>query len=249
MPDALLRTEALTKSFGGLRAVDHVDFVVEEGKLQSIIGPNGAGKSTFFNLIAGSLSPTSGRIWFRGQNIAGLQQYAISRLGVVKTYQITTIFKNLTVGENVRVAVQARHTAYNFWRRAEALEGVMAKTEAILEAIQLRHRRDDIAAQLSHGEQRHLEIGIALGGDPVLLLLDEPTAGMSPQETEHTIHLIKNIAQGRSVVLVEHKMPVVMSISDKITVLHNGQILAEGTPAAIQEDARVQEVYLGGTLA
>ena len=244
----LLRTEALTRSFGGLRAVDQVNFVVSEGRLQSIIGPNGAGKSTLFNLMAGSLAPTSGRIWFRGRNIAGLPQYAVARLGISKTYQITTIFKNLPVDENVRVAVQARRTTYNFWRRADALDEVKAKAAAILDAVQLLHRREAIAAELSHGEQRHLEIGIALAGDPVLLLLDEPTAGMSSQETEQTIALIKGIARGRSVVVVEHKMNVVMTISDLITVLHNGQILAEGTPEAIQADPHVQEVYLGGIL-
>jgi branched-chain amino acid transport system ATP-binding protein len=248
MDGELLHTEALTRSFGGLRAVNSVNFAVREARLQSIIGPNGAGKSTLFNLIAGSLAPTSGRIWFRGRNIAGLPQYAVARLGIAKTYQITTIFNNLTVDENIRVAVQARHTTYNFWRHADALGEVKAKAEAILEAVQLLYRRDAIAAELSHGEQRHLEIGIALAGDPVLLLLDEPTAGMSPQETQQTIALIKDIARGRSVIVVEHKMNVVMTISDLITVLHNGQILAEGTPEAIQADPHVQEVYLGGTL-
>jgi branched-chain amino acid transport system ATP-binding protein len=240
MGSAILWTEGLTKSFGGLHAVDHVDYAVEEGKLQAIIGPNGAGKSTLFNLIAGSLKPTSGRVWFRGRDITRLPHHAVARLGIAKTYQITTIFKNLSVYENVRVAAQARHTTYDFWRRAESL-----KAGAVLDAVQLLHRRDAIAAELSHGEQRHLEIAIALAVDPVLLLLDEPTAGMSPQETEHTIGLIKSIAQGRSVV-VEHTMPVVMSIADTITVLHNGQILAQGAPAAIQADPRVQEVCLGG---
>ena len=243
----LLRTEALTKNFGGLRAVDRVNFVVEDGKVQSIIGPNGAGKSTLFNLIAGSLMPTRGRIWFRGRDITALPYYAVSRLGIVKTYQITTIFKNLSVYENVRVAAQARRTTYNFWSRAETLAGIGQRTDAILEAVRLAHRRDTVAAHLSHGEQRHLEIGIALAVDPVLLLLDEPTAGMSAEETAQTMHLIQDIARGRSVVVVEHKMPVVMHISEVITVLHNGQILAQGSPQTIQADARVQEVYLGET--
>lgn len=248
MAGELLRTEGLTKTFGGLRAVDGVDLSIAEGQVQSIIGPNGAGKSTFFNLLAGSLMPSSGRIWFRGRDIAALPHYAVSRLGIVKTYQITTIFKNLSVYENVRIAVQARHTTYNFWTRAGKLRGVAAKAEAIQEAIQLAHRHDARAAELSHGEQRHLEIGIALAGDPVLLLLDEPTAGMSPEETVQSTALIKNIARQRTVVIVEHKMPVVMDISETITVLHNGQILAQGSPAAIQADARVREVYLGGTV-
>jgi branched-chain amino acid transport system ATP-binding protein len=249
MAGELLRTEGLTKTFGGLRAVDGVNLVLEEGKLQSIIGPNGAGKSTLFNLLAGNLTPSSGRIWFRGQDIAALPHHAVSRRGIVKTYQITTIFKNLSVYENVRIAVQARHTTYNFWSRATALDGVATKASAILEAIQLAHRGDAIAAQLSHGEQRHLEIGIALAVDPVLLLLDEPTAGMSPEETAQSTNLIKAIAQERTVVVVEHKMQVVMDISETITVLHDGQILAQGSPEAIQANAHVREVYLGGTVS
>jgi branched-chain amino acid transport system ATP-binding protein len=241
----LLRTEGLSRSFGSLQAVLGVDFAVEAGELRSIIGPNGAGKSTFFRLIAGDLPPSSGRIRFKGRDIAGLPHHAVSRLGIVKSYQITSVFPHLTALENVRVAAQSRRTTYNFWQPAAALRDVGLRAEQVLAAVGLAARAAHLAAHLSHGEKRHLEIGIALATEPELLLLDEPTAGMSPEETEATMRLIAEIATGRTVVLVEHNMKVVMRISRRITVLHQGQILAEGTPAEIRADERVQQVYLG----
>jgi branched-chain amino acid transport system ATP-binding protein len=242
----LLRTERLSRSFGSLQAVLDVDFAVEAGELRSIIGPNGAGKSTFFRLIAGDLPPSAGRIRFKGRDLAGLPHHAVSRLGIVKSYQITSVFPHLTALENVRVAAQSRQTAYNFWQPAAALREVRHRAERALAAVGLAARASRPAAHLSHGEKRHLEIGIALATDPELLLLDEPTAGMSPEETEQTMRLIGQIATGRTVVLVEHNMKLVMAISRRITVLHQGQILAEGTPAEIRADDRVQQVYLGG---
>lgn len=242
----ILKTESLVKNFGGLRAVDEVNFRLEEGQLQSIIGPNGAGKSTFFKLITGELHPDRGGIWFRGEDITALPQYAISHRGMSVAYQLTNIFPRLTTLENIRVAMQSRKTTYNFWSRKEALRGLREKSASILETVELASKRDELACNLSHGEQRHLEMGIALATDPVLLLLDEPTAGMSPEETERTIQLIRGIARGRTIILVEHKMKVVMKISDKITVLHDGRILAEGKPEEIQANERVQEVYLKG---
>ncbi len=241
----ILRTEGLSRNFGSLRAVDGVDFALQAGELRSIIGPNGAGKSTFFKLISGELPPSGGRIFFKGQDITALPQHAISHLGITKSYQITTIFPKLTVFENVRVAAQSRRTTFNFWRRAEALAGVAERVHQILEAVQLAHKAHEMAANLGHGLQRHLEIGIALACEPELLLLDEPTAGMSPEETEHTMALIRQVARGRTVIVVEHKMKVVMNISDRVTVLHQGEILAEGTPAEIRANERVQQVYLG----
>jgi branched-chain amino acid transport system ATP-binding protein len=243
----VLRTERLSRSFGSLQAVLDVDVVVEAGELRSIIGPNGAGKTTFFRLIAGELAPSRGRIRFKGREIAGLPQHAVSRLGIVKSYQITSIFPHLTVFENVRVAAQSRRTAYNFWQTAAALGEVRDRAEHVLGAVGLTPKAWQLAAHLSHGEKRHLEIGIALATEPELLLLDEPTAGMSPEETEATMRLISEIAGGRTVVLVEHNMKVVMGISQRITVLHQGQILAEGSPADIRANERVQQVYLGGT--
>ncbi len=242
----ILKTESLVKDFGGLRAVDEVNFRLMEGQLQSIIGPNGAGKSTFFKLISGELHPDRGGIWFRGEDITGLPQYAISHRGMSIAYQLTNIFPRLTTLENIRVAMQSRKTTFNFWSRREALRDLREKSESILKTVELASKRDELACNLSHGEQRHLELGIALATDPVLLLLDEPTAGMSPEDTERTIQLIREIARGRTIILVEHKMKVVMKISDKITVLHYGRILAEGSPEEIQANERVQEVYLKG---
>ena len=211
----------------------------------SIIGPNGAGKTTFFRLISGEMAPTSGRIFFDDREITGLPQHAVARLGVAKSYQITNVFPHLTVHENVRVAVQGPARAFDFWSRADRLAETHARATALLEIIRLAAKRHLPAAHLSHGEKRHLEIGIALARDPALLLLDEPTAGMSPEETDETMRLIRELATGRTVVLVEHKMKVVMKISDRITVLHQGQVLAEGTPDEIRANERVQQTYLG----
>ena len=222
-----------------------VDFEVQPGELRSIIGPNGAGKSTFFKLIAGELPPTTGRVLFDGVDVTGEPQFARSQRGIAKSYQITTIFPHLSVWENVRVAAQCRQTVMRCWSRADRLPAVAEETRAILDAVDLGGKADLLATHLGHGLQRHLEIGIALACRPRLLLLDEPTAGMSPEETERTIALIKRIAAGRTVILVEHKMKVVMTISDRITVLHQGAVLAEGSPEEIRADERVQEVYLG----
>jgi len=241
----LLRTERLSRRFGSLVAVDEVNLSIRPGELRSIIGPNGAGKTTFFRLISGEMIPTAGRIWFRGRDITGLPQDRVSRLGIAKSYQITNIFPHLPVLENVRVAVQGYTRAFNFWSRAERLSQVRDRAVEILRNIGLAEKAELLAAQLSHGEKRHLEIGIALATEPALLLLDEPTAGMSPEETEETIRFIREIASRRTVILVEHKMKVVMRISDRITVLHQGQVLAEGTPEEIRANERVQQTYLG----
>lgn len=242
----ILRTEQLTKSFGGLAAVHNVNFVLEEGKLQSIIGPNGAGKSTFFKMVSGEHTPSSGKIWFKGEDITGLPQHVISHRGIATSYQITNIFPRLSTFENVRIAVQSRKTSYNFWTRADQHDDINGKTMEILETVRLTDKKGILAANLSHGDQRHLEIAIALGTNPIILLLDEPTAGLNPAETMETMNLIKEIAKGLSVILVEHKMKVIMSISEKITVLHEGQVIANGRPEEIQENETVRKVYLGG---
>lgn len=243
---ALLETTSLTKSFGGLVAVDEVNFSLQKGDLQSIIGPNGAGKSTFFRLISGEHKPTAGQITFDGKDITGMSQTAISHLGIAVAYQITNIFPMLSVFENVRVAAQSRQTAYNFWSRALSMRDVVDQTSQILEDIGLAEFRDEIAGNLSHGDQKRLEIGIALATRPKLLLLDEPTAGLAPTETRQTIELIKKIAQNLTIILVEHKMKVIMEVSDKITVLHYGQLLAQGSPDDIRANEEVRRVYLGG---
>ena len=242
---ALLRTEALTRSFGSLMAVNRVDLTVYAGELRSIIGPNGAGKTTRFRLISGEMVPSSGRIWFRDEEITGRPQHLVVRLGIAKSYQITNIFPHLTVLENVRVAVQGHQRAFNFWTVASRLSGVRERARELLTSVGLADKAHVLAATLSHGEKRHLEIGIALASEPTLLLLDEPTAGMSPEETDETMELIRELAQGRTVVLVEHKMKLVMKISDRITVLHQGAFLAEGTPDEIRANTTVQQTYLG----
>jgi branched-chain amino acid transport system ATP-binding protein len=241
----LLRTEALTRSFGSLIAVNRVDFTVHTGELRSIIGPNGAGKTTLFRLISGEMKPSAGRIWFQDKEITGRPQHMVVRLGVAKSYQITNIFPHLSVLENVRVAVQGHARAFNFWTHAARLPGVREKAQALLATIGLAGKAAELAATLSHGAKRHLEIAIALASDPTLLLLDEPTAGMSPEETDETMVLIRELARGRTVVLVEHKMKLVMKISDRITVLHQGAFLAEGTPDEIRANPTVQQTYLG----
>jgi branched-chain amino acid transport system ATP-binding protein len=242
----VLKTNSLTKSFGGLTAVDDVSFTVQEGDLQSIIGPNGAGKSTFFKLISGELKPTSGQIMFDGKDITGLPQTTVSHLGIAVAYQITNIFPMLSVFENVRVAAQSRKTTFNFWTRAMSHGEIQDRTFHILKQIGLAGEKDEIAANLSHGDQKRLEIGIALATRPKLLLLDEPTAGLAPAETRQTIELIKKIAQDLTIILVEHKMKVIMEVSDKITVLHYGKLLAQGGPDDIRENEEVRRVYLGG---
>jgi branched-chain amino acid transport system ATP-binding protein len=241
----LLRTEALTRSFGSLMAVNRVDLTVRAGELRSIIGPNGAGKTTLFRLISGEMAPSSGRIWFKDADITGRPQHMVVRLGIAKSYQITNIFPHLTVLENVRVAVQGHARAFNFWSPAARLADVRARAVELLRTIGLADKAQVLATHLSHGEKRHLEIAIALASDPTLLLLDEPTAGMSPEETDETMDLIRELAAGRTVVLVEHKMKLVMKISDRITVLHQGAFLAEGTPDEIRANAAVQQTYLG----
>ena len=236
--EEILKTKGLTKNFGGLAAVQDVNFVVEEGDLQSIIGPNGAGKSTFFKLITGEIEPSKGQIFFLDQDITRLPQTAISHLGIAVAYQITNIFPMLTVFENVRVAAQSRKTTFNLWSRAISHKEFYERTLHILEQINLSDFKDEIAANLSHGHQKRLEIGISLATRPKLLLLDEPTAGLSPTETRQTIELIKKIAQDLTIILVEHKMKVVMELSEKITVLHYGKLLAQG-------DRRVPPVAAG----
>ena len=240
----LLESQGLTKIFGGLTAVNAVDFQVRRGELRSVIGPNGAGKTTFFNLLTGVLPPTAGRILFKGRDITRLPAHAVSRLGVARSYQVTNIFGDLSVFENVRIAAQSRVTHYRWWGSADRLTAVNQRAEEILRLLGLGGKRHVRGAELSHGEQRYLEIGIALATDPDFLLLDEPTAGMSPEETQRTAAFVRKLAGHVTIVLVEHDMEVVMGISDRITVLNYGQVLAEGTPAEIRENADVRRVYL-----
>ena len=192
----LLETEELTRAYGSLLAVNRANVTVRRQELRSIIGPNGAGKTTFFRLISGEVRPTSGRIRFNGRDITGLSQHEVCRLGIAKSYQITNIFPHLTVLENVRVAAQGYGHSFNFWSRADRLTHVRERALTILELIGLTAKAAMLAAHLSHGQKRHLEIAIALAAEPTLLLLDEPTAGMSPEETDETMRLIRDLARG-----------------------------------------------------
>ena len=240
----MLRTEGLTIRFGGLTALNNVNFEIRRGEIRAIIGPNGAGKSTFFNCLTGVLRPTSGRIVFNGEEITGLPPNLISRKGIARSYQITNIMPNATVLENVRIAAQSRRHGWSMLRHYTAFPDIIEKAQAVLASVGLAGKADELAANLSHGEQRNLEIGIALATEPQLLCLDEPTAGMSAAETHGTMELVRRIAKNLTTVIVEHDMQVVMELCDRITVLHYGEILADGTPKEIQDNARVQEVYL-----
>jgi branched-chain amino acid transport system ATP-binding protein len=241
----LLETKGLTKSFGGLAAVDQVNFQVAQGELRAVIGPNGAGKTTFFNLISGRLLPSQGEIWFKGENITHIPPHLVAKKGIGRSYQITNIFPKLTVFENVRLAAQAVEVTYNFWKNVIFMDGINRRVVEILEKLKLVDYKDVRAANLPHGLQRHLEIGIALASKPQLLLLDEPTAGMTQEETQRMMELIEEIAKGLTIVVVEHDMKFVMSISRRITVLHEGKVLAEGAPEEIRGNEEVQRVYLG----
>ena len=240
----ILETKNLSKHFDALVAVDSVDYSVDSGELRSIIGPNGAGKTTFFNMIAGDLLPTSGQVIFDGEDVSKVPAHERSHLGIGRTYQITNIFPKLSVLENIRIAAQSRKMTFNLWSTVPSHKELVEKSDRILERINLTEKRNELAGTLAHGEQRYLEIGIALATDPKLLLLDEPTAGMSPEETLQTGEFIKGLADPLTVVLVEHDMEVVLGISDKITVLHNGAFLAEGTVEEVRANAEVQRVYL-----
>jgi branched-chain amino acid transport system ATP-binding protein len=241
-----LQTKNLSKKFGGMTAVDNVTFEVEEGELRTIIGPNGAGKTTLFNMIAGSLSPTQGEICFKGEKITNWPPHVISRKGIARSYQIINLYPNLSVYENIRVAAQSRKVIYDFWNDVKGLQEINRKTMELLERLNLEGLKEILASNLPYGEQRHLEIGIALATEPELLLMDEPTAGLTPEETMKMMELIKTISRGLTIILVAHDMDVVMRVSDKITVIHQGRILAEGVPEDIQKNEEVQRVYLGG---
>jgi branched-chain amino acid transport system ATP-binding protein len=241
------KTEHLTKAFSGFKAVNDVSIEIPRGGVRTIIGPNGAGKTTLFNLLSGLLPPTEGRVWFEDQDITGLDPYERARLGISRSFQITNIFAKLSVYENVRLSVQAIYDGKaNFFLPTGRMGDLHAKTTQILGDVGLADVADALAENLSHGDQRRLEIGLVLARDPKVLLLDEPLAGMSPAETHATVDLIKRISPGRTIMLVEHDIDVVMSISTTITVMQTGQILAVGTPQEIRANEAVQRAYLGG---
>jgi branched-chain amino acid transport system ATP-binding protein len=245
----LLRTEGLTKQFGGLVAVDDVDFALEEGELRCVIGPNGAGKTTFFNLLTGGLEPTEGAIYLGDENLVGKSPREILGEGMARSFQISQLFDGLTVMENLRLGLlgttSGKLSPSFALSNVDDDEELKAEAYRIAERVNLGDVADEEVSSLPHGRKRNLELGIALSTGSQVLLLDEPAAGLTTSETQELIELIEDIAEDHTILLVEHDMNVVMGIAERITVLHNGRILAEGTPEEIREHDAVKEVYLG----
>ena len=247
----LVRTELLTKSFGALTAVNAVTLEVAEGSLHSVIGPNGAGKTTLFNLLTGQQAPTSGRIIFDGRDIAGTPPHRIAHLGIARSFQRTSIFPTLSIVDNVWLAAFARQESWRglAWRRADGYPELTRRALDVLGEVGLGDKARLPAREISHGEQRQLELAIALAAAPRLLLLDEPAAGLSPDETQKMVALVQKLKGRYTILLIEHKIDVVMSMSDRISVMHFGSVIAEGSPVEIRRNAEVRRAYLGGIAA
>ncbi len=243
---AAIEIDAVNKSFGNAKIIRDLNLRVAQGERHAIIGPNGAGKSTTFNLISGYITPTSGEVRLNGEVISGLSPFEINRRGLSRSFQVTNVFGRMSVWENVRCAVLwATGHRYAFWKNVDSLPEVRERTAAILEHINLAARREVPASLLTYAEQRALEIGITIAGGANVILLDEPTAGMSRAETERAVELIRRLSEGRTLVIVEHDMSVVFGLADRISVLVYGQIIASGTPEEIRGNPKVKEAYLG----
>jgi len=243
----MLQVEGLMKSFDDFMAVNGANLTVNKGEIVAVIGPNGAGKTTLFNLVTGALKRDRGRIVFKGEDISELPPYEICKKGISRSYQIVNIFPRLTVFENVQVAVLShQRRSSNLFRPAQSI--AVEETRSILESMGLSNKEKNIAGSLSHGDQKILEIAIALGNEPELLILDEPTAGMSPEETQATIELIKRLAQmrGLTILFCEHDMDIVFSIAHSIMVMRHGQTIIQGSLQEVKSNKEVQEAYLGG---
>jgi branched-chain amino acid transport system ATP-binding protein len=245
-PQTALELKQLRKSFGAIPIIRGVDLAVRRGQRHALIGPNGAGKSTLFNLISGHLRPTSGEILLDGSPIGGLAPHVINRRGLSRSFQITNVFPRMTVAENLRISLMGRHGhRLTLFRPVRSLKAVNADVDALLETLRLTRRRDDLAGDLAYSEQRILEMGMALAVDPSVLILDEPTAGMSREETAYVVEIIRDVTQGRTLLVVEHDLSVVFALADQISVLVYGQVIASGEPDAVRADKKVQEAYLG----
>jgi len=243
---ALLEIKDLQKDFSGLRVIFGIDLRVEQGERHAIIGPNGAGKSTLFNLITGKHVPSRGNIVFKGHDITGLSPHRILHLGVARSFQITNIFRSMTIFENFRNAILSRRKIpYNLFSSLSRMGGIVEETERAISLVGLLEKRNERAGELAHGHQRALEIGLTMAMDPELILLDEPTAGMSKSETMAMVHLIEKVTEGKTLIIVEHDMDVVFRLASRITVIYYGKVLASGPPEEIRRDPRVKDAYLG----
>ncbi len=247
----LLETRAITKSFGALTAVNGVSLGIEAGSLHSIIGPNGAGKTTLFNLLTGTFPPTSGKILFDQKEITGTPANRVAHLGLARSYQRTTVFPAFSLFDNVWVAAFATGKSWNglMWKPANDFPEASERARQALRDVGLDNKANQLAREISHGEQRQLELAIALAAAPRVLLLDEPAAGLSPDETRKMVALVRALKGRYTIVLIEHKMDIIMSVSDRISVMHFGSLIAEGTPAEIQKNPEVRRAYLGGVAA
>lgn len=241
-----LHIKDIHKDFSGLKVLTGVDFEVKEKERHAIIGPNGAGKTTLFNIISGNFKASSGAILFKGQDISGKSAHALNRAGLSRSFQITNVFQELSVFDNIRSGVRSHYgLRYHFFRRPDHNRGINERTLAIIEEIGLKDVMGMPVSALSYGQQRALEIGITLSTEPELILLDEPTAGMTREETGQAIRMIDRVTSGRTLIIIEHDMDVVFSLADRISVLHYGTILVTGTPDEVRNDQRVKDAYLG----
>jgi branched-chain amino acid transport system ATP-binding protein len=248
---ALLETESLTKSFGALTAVNGVTLSIEAGSLHSIIGPNGAGKTTLFNLLTGTFAPTSGKILLDGNDVTGTPAHRVAHLGLARSFQRTNVFPALSLLDNVWIAAFAcSPSKRNFlWRKANQYPDISERARQALADVGLAEKADHLAREISHGEQRQLELALALAANPRVLLLDEPAAGLSPDETRKMVALVRALKAHYTIVLIEHKIDIIMSVSDRISVMHFGSLIAEGSPGEIQRNPEVRRAYLGGIAA
>jgi branched-chain amino acid transport system ATP-binding protein len=250
MNDTILSLRGLRKSFGLTEIIRGVDLELREGERRALIGPNGAGKSTLFHLISGNLAPTSGEVMFAGQPITGWTPQRINRAGLARSFQITNIFPKLSVFENIRLAVmRARQSQYMFWGRIDRVPGLREATEQLLERVRLGGQASTLAGEMSYSQQRSLELAMTIASDPKVILLDEPMAGMSTEETHYTLQLIREVTSGRALLIVEHDMDVVFALADRISVLVYGEVIATGTPDEIRNHQGVREAYLGEEVA
>jgi branched-chain amino acid transport system ATP-binding protein len=248
MSETILKTENLTKEFLGFVAVKEVNLTVRRGSIHALIGPNGAGKTTCFNLLTKFLTPTSGRITYKDRDITAAKPADIALAGMVRSFQISAVFNHLTALENVRVALQRKlDTSFHFWKSESTLQALNDRAMELLAAVGLSESRDAVAVELPYGRKRALEIATTLALDPEVMLLDEPMAGMGHEDIDRTVALIRRVAADRTVLMVEHNMKVVANLSDRITVLARGEILAEGTYDQVSRDARVIQAYMGSS--